>query len=58
MDVKLINPFVEATLNILETMAQTKAEAGTPYVKKATVDRGDVSAISYQLETRRSNILS
>ncbi|MFH1146254.1 MAG: chemotaxis protein CheX, partial [Pseudomonadota bacterium] len=45
MDVNLINPFVEATLNILETMAQTKAEAGKPYVKEDSVARGDVSAI-------------
>ncbi len=45
MDVGLINPFIEATLNILGTMAQTKAQAGKPYVKTDSVARGDVSAI-------------
>lgn len=45
MDVKLINPFVVATLEILETMAQTKAKAGQPFVKKDSIARGDVSAI-------------
>jgi len=28
MDAKLINPFINATLNVLETMASTKSEAG------------------------------
>jgi len=34
MDVKLINPFLTATLTVLETMAFIKAEAGKPYLKK------------------------
>lgn len=45
MDVNLINPFIEATLNILETMAQTKAEPGKPYLKTDCTARGDVSGI-------------
>lgn len=45
MDVKLINPFVDATLNVLETMASTKAEAGKPHLKKDGVARGDVSGV-------------
>jgi chemotaxis protein CheX len=45
MDAKVVNPFIEATLNVLETMASTKAEAGKPYLKEDQVARGDVSAI-------------
>jgi len=45
MDVKLINPFIEGTLNVLSTMASTDAEPGKPYLKKDQVARGDVSAI-------------
>jgi chemotaxis protein CheX len=45
MDASLINPFIEATLNVLETMASTKAKAGKPYLKKDQVARGDVSGI-------------
>ncbi|MCK4389076.1 MAG: chemotaxis protein CheX [Desulfobacterales bacterium] len=45
MDVKLINPFIDATLNVLETMAFTRAEAGRPYLKNDQVARGDVSGV-------------
>ena len=45
MDVRLINPFITATLHVLETMASTKAEAGKPYIKKDEVARGDVTGI-------------
>ena len=45
MDVNLINPFIDATLNVLETMASTRAEAGKPYLKKDQVARGDVSGV-------------
>lgn len=45
MDVKLINPFINATLHVLETMASTKPEAGKPYLKKDEVARGDVTGI-------------
>lgn len=45
MDVNLINPFIEATLNVLETMASTKAQNGKPYLKKDEVARGDVSGV-------------
>ncbi len=45
MDVKLINPFIEGTLNVLSTMASTEAEAGKPYLKKDQVARGDISGI-------------
>ena len=45
MDVKVINPFINATLNVLETMAFVKSEAGKPYLKKDDVARGDVSGV-------------
>ncbi len=45
MDVKLINPFLNATLNVLETMAFIKADAEKPYLKKDNVAQGDVSGI-------------
>lgn len=45
MDVKIINPFIEATLHVLSSMAFTKASAGKPYLKKDTVAKGDVTGI-------------
>ena len=45
MDVNIINPFINETLNILETMAFVKSEAGKPYPKKDSVAQGDVSGI-------------
>ena len=45
MDVQLINPFINATLKVLETMALVKAKAGKPFLKKDTTARGDVSGI-------------
>jgi chemotaxis protein CheX len=45
MDVKLINPFIEATLHVLSSLAFTKAKAGKPYLKKDSLAKGDVSGI-------------
>ena len=45
MDVKYINPFIESTYHVLETMAKTKAEGGNPYIKKDSIARGVVSAV-------------
>jgi len=45
MDVKLINPFINATINVLETMAFITVNAGKPYLKKDDVAIGDVSGI-------------
>jgi chemotaxis protein CheX len=45
MDVKLINPFINATLNVLQTMAFMECEAGKPYLKQDNVARGDVSGV-------------
>ncbi len=45
MDVKLINPFINATLNVLETMAFMKVKPGKPYLKKDNVAKGDVTGV-------------
>jgi chemotaxis protein CheX len=45
MDVRLINPFINATLNVLETMAFIKVAPGKPYVKKDNVAVGDVTGV-------------
>ena len=45
MDVALINPFINATIKVLATMAQAEAEAGKPYLKKDNIAKGDVSGL-------------
>ena len=45
MDAKIINPFIKATVNVLEIMAFVKSEAGKPHLKKDNVVQGDVSGI-------------
>ena len=45
MDAQLINPFIKATLNVLETMAFIKASPERPFLKQDNVAKGDVSSI-------------
>ena len=45
MDVKLINPFINATINVLETMAFVTVTAGKPYLKKDNQAVGDVTGV-------------
>ncbi len=45
MDVKLVNPFINATLSVLETMAFIEVRAGKPYVKIDNVAVGDITGI-------------
>jgi chemotaxis protein CheX len=45
MNVELINPFLKATLNVLETMAQTTAVPGKPVVKTKPVTWGVVNGV-------------
>ena len=45
MDVRLVNPFINATINVLETMAFVTVTAGKPYLKKDNVAVGDVSGV-------------
>ena len=45
MDAKLINPFINATANVLKTMAFVTPKPGKPYLKKDDVAKGDVTGI-------------
>ncbi len=45
MDVELVNPFIDATINVLASLAFTEAHVGTPYLKKSPVAQGDVSGV-------------
>ncbi len=45
LDVTLINPFINATINVLETMAFVAITAGKPYVKKDNIAVGDVTGV-------------
>ncbi len=45
MDVRLVNPFINATINVLETMAFISVEAGRPYLKKDDLAVGDVTGV-------------
>ena len=45
MDVKLIEPFVDATMNVLETMAFIKVRPGEPYLKNENVAKGEVTGL-------------
>ncbi len=40
-----INPFLDAIINVLETMAQTTAKAQKPFVKKDKVSLGIVTGV-------------
>ncbi|MFA5182575.1 MAG: chemotaxis protein CheX [Syntrophales bacterium] len=45
MNVKFINPFLEATIDVLKTMAFVTPTPGKPYLKKDNYAKGDISAI-------------
>ncbi|MBI5582935.1 MAG: chemotaxis protein CheX [Deltaproteobacteria bacterium] len=45
MKVELINPFLEATVSVIKTMAFVDIQAGQPFIKKGTVSRGDISGV-------------
>jgi chemotaxis protein CheX len=45
VDAQLINPFIKATISVLETMAFVKSKAGKPYLKKNNIANGDVTGI-------------
>jgi len=45
MNVKFINPFLEATIDVLKTMAFVEPTPGKPYLKKDNIAKGDISAI-------------
>lgn len=45
MDVRYINPFIQSTIHVLQTMSSITAKVGKPYLKKDEVAKGDVSGI-------------
>lgn len=45
MDANLVNPFIEATVNTLETTAQVQVKAFKPYLKKAKTVTGDITGV-------------
>lgn len=45
MDANLVNPFIDAILNILETTASTQATAKKPYLKKDSLARGAITGV-------------
>lgn len=45
MDVRFINPFLEGTLDVLNTMAFISPKAGKPFLKKDHISIGDVSGV-------------
>jgi chemotaxis protein CheX len=45
MKAELVNPFITATKNVLETMAFIKVNPGKPYLKKESTATGDVSSV-------------
>ena len=45
MDTNLINPFLESTVHVLQTIAGISAEKGKPFLKKDNIARGDVSGV-------------
>jgi chemotaxis protein CheX len=45
MDANLINPFINATSNVLSTMAFIKCKVGKPYLKKDDKAKGDVTGV-------------
>ncbi|MBF0099380.1 MAG: chemotaxis protein CheX [Desulfobacterales bacterium] len=45
MDAKMINPFINATTHVLQTMAFVTSKAGKPYLKQDDVARGDVTGV-------------
>lgn len=45
MDANLINPFINATTNVLSTMANVACRVGKPYLKKDDKAKGDVTGV-------------
>ncbi len=45
MDVKYINPFLTATINVIKTMAFLDPKPGKPFIKKESKALGDVSGV-------------
>ena len=45
MDVKYVNPFINAIVNTMETMMDVSPNRGTPYLKGEHSTQGDISSV-------------
>jgi len=45
LNVEYVNPFIDAVVNVLKTMAQTDARAGKPTIKGSKTSQGDVTGL-------------
>ncbi len=45
MDVNVINPFLNAVIDVLATMAQITPEPGKPFIKTSRLAQGDITGI-------------
>ncbi|MCF8069955.1 MAG: chemotaxis protein CheX [Desulfobacterales bacterium] len=45
MDVNIINPFINATVEVMKNLASVEAVPGKPFLKKDDLAMGDVSSI-------------
>jgi chemotaxis protein CheX len=45
MDVRYVNPFIQATTHVLDTLAHIATQAGKPFIKKDKIARGDVTGV-------------
>ena len=45
IDVNVVNPFLDAVIDVLSTMAQISPEPGRPYIKGSRLARGDITGI-------------
>ncbi len=45
LEAKVINPFLEAAANVLQTMAMIQATPGKPFLKKSGEARGEVTGV-------------
>lgn len=57
MKSEYINPFLNATVNVLSTMAMVKPEPGKPYLKQDKKSIGDISGIIGLTGTSRGAIV-
>lgn len=45
MDIRYINPFLEATIHVLKTMAFVNSKPEKPYIKKDEIAKGDITGV-------------
>lgn len=45
IDVQVVNPFLTAVIDVLETMAQIRAVPGRPHIKDTCAAKGDITGV-------------